>query len=100
MTFMSVLLPAPFSPMRACTSPSRNSRSTPSSAIVGPNDLEIFDNLSAIIIKAIHRLHRLMKKNLCNLWMGLSFQSVVQRVRGIYTCGLIRGGDCQDSQAL
>src|SRR5688572_12978500 len=35
-TFMSVLFPAPFSPMRACTSPRRTSRSTPRSAAVGP----------------------------------------------------------------
>ena len=36
-TFMSVLLPAPFSPTSACTSPPRTSRSTPPSARVAPN---------------------------------------------------------------
>src|SRR5258705_9346386 len=38
-TFMSVDLPAPFSPTRAMTSPSLTSRSTPSSATVGPKRL-------------------------------------------------------------
>src|SRR4051812_7055118 len=36
---MSVDLPAPFSPTRAMTSPSLTSRSTPSSATVGPKRL-------------------------------------------------------------
>ena len=36
-TFMSVLLPAPFSPTSASTSPLRTSRSTPPSARVAPN---------------------------------------------------------------
>src|SRR5258708_26341215 len=35
-TFISVLLPAPFSPTSASTSPARTKRSTPSSATVAP----------------------------------------------------------------
>ncbi len=50
MTFISVLLPAPFSPMSACTSPWRSSRSTPSSAMVGPKDLWILFNARAIML--------------------------------------------------
>src|SRR5205823_14879264 len=38
-TFISVDLPAPFSPTRAWTSPRHNSRSTPRSACVGPKCL-------------------------------------------------------------
>src|SRR5262245_5555174 len=38
-TFIKVDLPAPFSPMRACTSPGRSSRSTPRSACVEPKRL-------------------------------------------------------------
>ncbi len=34
-----VVFPAPFSPMRACTSPAATSKVAPSSAIVGPNRL-------------------------------------------------------------
>src|SRR5437899_709270 len=37
-TLMSVLLPAPFSPSRANTSPARNSKSTPRSACTPGND--------------------------------------------------------------
>src|SRR5271156_3001808 len=37
--FMSVLLPAPFSPMSARTSPDSTPSETPSSALVAPNDL-------------------------------------------------------------
>src|SRR5437763_16276744 len=40
-TFMSVDLPAPFSPTRAWASPGRRSRSTPLRAAVGPNDLRM-----------------------------------------------------------
>src|SRR5277367_4277501 len=40
-TFMSVLFPAPFSPMSACTSPARSSKPTPSSATVAPKLLRI-----------------------------------------------------------
>ena len=36
---MVVVLPAPFGPRKACTSPVRTSRSRPSSAWVRPNDL-------------------------------------------------------------
>ena len=36
---MVVVLPAPFGPRKACTSPARTSRSSPSSATVRPNDL-------------------------------------------------------------
>src|SRR5688572_17750438 len=39
MTFSSVLLPAPFSPISAWTSPGTSSRSTPSSATVAPKRL-------------------------------------------------------------
>src|SRR5260370_31541679 len=38
--FMSVLLPAPFSPIKARTSPASTPSETPSSARVAPNDLE------------------------------------------------------------
>src|SRR5262245_14710767 len=37
--FSSVLLPAPFSPINACTSPARRAKSTPSSASVAPKRL-------------------------------------------------------------
>src|SRR5262245_1742229 len=40
-TFISVLLPAPFSPMSACTSPGLTSRSTPPSATTAPNRFAI-----------------------------------------------------------
>jgi hypothetical protein len=36
---MVVVLPAPFGPRKACTSPARTSRSRPSRAAVRPNDL-------------------------------------------------------------
>src|SRR3954463_14076799 len=42
-TFMSVLLPAPFSPMRARAWPARSSSETPRSASVAPKRLEIAD---------------------------------------------------------
>src|ERR1051325_3123839 len=48
-TFINVLLPAPFSPMSACTWPGRSWRSTPSSATVGPNVLRIAFSESALI---------------------------------------------------
>ena len=38
---ISVLLPAPFSPSTACTSPARTSRSTPRRTTTGPNDFSI-----------------------------------------------------------
>src|SRR5215510_6399736 len=93
MTFISVLLPAPFSPMSACTSPWRSSRSTPSSAMVGPKDLEIFDSLSPIILK--NRSYR-------TYWTYkfLSFQGVVERVGGFHARAFVRAGDCQDSHAV
>ena len=37
--FISVLLPAPFSPIKARTSPGSSASETPSSARVAPNDL-------------------------------------------------------------
>src|SRR5262245_9196213 len=40
-TFISVDLPAPFSPTRAWTSPGKSSRSTPRSACVGPKRLSM-----------------------------------------------------------
>jgi hypothetical protein len=40
-TFMSVLLPAPFSPMRAWTCPAWSSKVTPSSAMVAPKRFSI-----------------------------------------------------------
>src|SRR6478672_2479935 len=40
-TFMSVLLPAPFSPTSAWTSPARTLKSTPSSAVVAPKRFTI-----------------------------------------------------------
>ena len=36
-TFIKVLLPAPFSPMSACTWPGSAEKLTPPSATVGPN---------------------------------------------------------------
>src|SRR5688500_7812344 len=44
---MSVLLPAPFSPMSASTSPARTSSSTFLRARVAPNDLETADMRSS-----------------------------------------------------
>src|SRR4029453_3787161 len=50
MTFINVLLPAPFSPMRACTSPFRRSRLTPSRATVGPKRLEMDERVSMGVV--------------------------------------------------
>src|ERR1041385_5405095 len=83
-TFISVLLPAPFSPMSACTSPSRSSRSTPSSATVGPNDLEMFDNLRASILFVLAA-----RSNL-----------VVERLRRFHAVAFVRGGDRQDADVV
>ena len=48
MMFISVDLPAPFSPAMACTSPRRSSKSTPRSAWIAPNDL-----LTLLILRTI-----------------------------------------------
>src|ERR1043166_8460057 len=91
MTFISVLLPAPFSPMSACTSPSRNSRSTPSSATVGPNDLEIRESLSAIIITS-QRVRRIVSR--------ISFQSIVEWLGGLHRRAFVRRCDRHDADVV
>src|SRR5438876_11572587 len=48
-TFINVLLPAPFSPISACTSPFCKRRFTPSSATVGPKRLLIFERERTVI---------------------------------------------------
>src|SRR4051794_23043670 len=100
MTFISVLFPAPFSPISACTSPSRNSRSTPSSAIVGPNDLEIFVSLSASMSK-LSTDYTDYVKEICVIcgWVLFS-QHVVKRLGGLYASRFVRGGDCQDAHVV
>ena len=95
MTFINVLLPAPFSPMSACTSPLRNSRLTPSSATVGP--------------KRLWMLVRLSKWGLglwslaLGLWswvFGLSFQCIVQRLHWFYSALLIRTRNRHDPDLI
>src|SRR5215831_2153088 len=49
-TFMSVLLPAPFSPMSACTSPFSRRRLTPSSARLGPKRLLMLERERMVIV--------------------------------------------------
>ena len=49
---MSELLPAPFSPNKAWTSPARNSRLTSLRTATGPNDLLIPTILSAMSFKS------------------------------------------------
>ena len=49
-TLINVDLPLPFSPSRAWTSPCATERSTPSSARVAPNCLEMFESSSAVSI--------------------------------------------------
>src|SRR6186997_1260372 len=85
MTFISVLVPAPFSPISACTSPWRSSRSTPSSAIVGPNDLLIFESLRAT------DLHGLFTDRL---------KSVVEGLGRRYCGAFVGTGDCQDTDVV
>ena len=48
-TFISVLLPAPFSPMSAWTCPARSANDTPSSATVGPKRLRMPSRRSRLI---------------------------------------------------
>src|SRR2546429_7679809 len=48
-TFIKVLLPAPFSPISACTSPFCKRRLTPSSATVGPKRLLILESERTVI---------------------------------------------------
>src|SRR5213593_1364411 len=48
-TFINVLLPAPFSPISACTSPFCKRRFTPSSATVGPKRLLISERDKTVI---------------------------------------------------
>src|SRR5207249_2701644 len=48
-TFIKVLLPAPFSPISACTSPFCKRRFTPSSATVGPKRLLILESDRTVI---------------------------------------------------
>ena len=47
-SLISVLLPAPFSPTRACTSPRTAEKEAPSSARTPPNDLESLDPSTAV----------------------------------------------------
>src|SRR5213080_1883416 len=49
-TFINVLLPAPFSPISACTSPFCKRRFTPSSATVGPKRLLILERERIVIV--------------------------------------------------
>src|ERR1044071_7117613 len=85
MTFMRVLLPAPFSPMSACTSPWRNSRSTPSSATVGPNAFLICDSLRATGDTILLRI---------------SLEGVVERLSGLHARAFIGPGDCHDAHVI
>src|ERR1044072_8584631 len=85
MTFMRVLLPAPFSPMSACTSPCRNSRSTPSSATVGPNAFLICDSLRATGDTDSLRI---------------ALEGVVERLSGLHARAFIGSGDCHDAHVV
>src|ERR1041385_8981331 len=85
MTFISVLFPAPFSPISACTSPCRSSRSTPSSATVGPNDFLISESFSASI--RLYPCHPRLK-------------TVVKRARRFHFGPVIRNSHRQDPHAI
>src|ERR1700751_3082597 len=58
MTFESVVLPAPFSPSRACTSPAAASKSTPSFATTPGKRFVIPRSLTAGGVLACSGIHR------------------------------------------
>ena len=55
---MVVVLPAPFGPRKACTSPVRTARSRPSSAVVRPNVLRSArTSIAFVMTLSLHNFH-------------------------------------------
>src|SRR5437660_10713894 len=55
-TFINVLLPAPFSPISACSSPFCKRRFTPSSATVAPKRLLILESDRTVIVPVVENV--------------------------------------------
>src|ERR1051325_8760034 len=68
-----VVLPQPDGPSNPKNSPWLTSRDTSATARVVPKLRERFLSERSGIFRAIHRLHRFVLSNLCNLWMGFFF---------------------------
>ncbi len=65
---MVVVLPAPFGPRKACTSPDLTARSRPSSAVVRPNVLRSARTSIAFVMRAsLHNFHDVLniKNTVC-----------------------------------
>src|SRR3981081_506338 len=60
-TFINVLLPAPFSPTKAKTSPARTDKSTPSSAMVAPKRFRTPSIRSSSVCSAMGKLLRIQQ---------------------------------------